>query len=171
MIYRQKTKKRVFLTLLILVLCLISRPMFANEEAPIHISADRMTSSENDNSVIFTGDVDAKQGDVRIRTDQMIVYYSEAGNRKKQKVDKLICTGNVEVTRGEWLGTGKKMTYLAEKQLVILTGNAKAWQDQNMVSGSQILYYINQGRSEVIGGDSSSSSSGNGRVHMTIIQK
>lgn len=146
-------------------------------DAPIHIAADHMTSVEKDNTVVFTGDVDAKQADVRIRTDEMTVYYTKAdtGNEEsKQEVDKLICIGNVEVTRGEWLGTGRKMTYLAKKQQVILTGNAKAWQDQNMVSGTKIIYYLDQGRSEVIGGRPSATtggSQGSGRVNMTIIQK
>lgn len=94
-------------------------------DAPIHIEANRMTSTEKTNSVVFTGDVDAKQGDVRIRSDEMTVFYTAQDTTAKQKdgkkpaakqaekkptqqVEKLICTGNVEVTRGEWLGTAKK---------------------------------------------------------------
>lgn len=149
----------------------------ANDE-PIHIAADHMTSVEKDNTVVFTGDVDAKQGDVRIRTDKMTVYYikTDIGNNdSKQEVDKLICIGNVEVTRSEWLGTGREMTYLAKKKQVILTGNAKTWQDQNMVSGPKIIYYLDQGRSEVIGRPSvttgSSQGSSSDRVNMIIIQK
>ncbi len=149
----------------------------AANEAPIHIAADHMTSVEKDNTVVFTGDVDAKQDDVRIRTDEMTVHYTKAdtgNNSSKQEVDKLICIGNVEVTRGEWLGTGREMTYFAKKRQVILTGNAKAWQDQNMVSGTKIIYYLDEGRSEVIGGRPSVTTGGNqgsGRVNMTIIQK
>lgn len=147
----------------------------AANDAPIHISADHMTSVEKDNTVVFTGDVDAKQEDVRIRTDKMTVYYTKTDTENtKQEVEKLYCVGNVEVTRGEWLGTGREMTYFAKKQQVILTGNAKAWQDQNMVSGTKIIYYLDQGRSEVIGGRPSVTTGGNessGRVNMTIIQK
>ena len=64
----------------------------------------------------------------------------------------VICVGNVEITRGEWLGTSKKMVYLSKERQVILTGNAKAWQGQNMVSGEKIIYYLDEGRSEVVGG-------------------
>ena len=155
-------------------------------DAPIHIEADRMTSTEKTNSVVFTGEVDAKQADVRIRCDEMTVYYTQQDNNKKvatgektasQQVEKLVCVGNVEITRGEWLGTAKKMDYLSKERQVILTDNAKAWQNQNMVSGDKIIYYLDEGRSEVIG--DSSATTGNGtkpgakkpsRVNMTIRQ-
>ncbi|MFH0782810.1 MAG: lipopolysaccharide transport periplasmic protein LptA [Pseudomonadota bacterium] len=164
-------------------------------EAPIHIESNRMTSTEKSNSVVFTGDVDAKQGDVRIRSDEMTVYYTTADSaatkpkdKKKspppsekkasQQVEKLICIGNVEVTRGEWLGTSKKMIYLSKERQVILTDNAKAWQGQNMVSGDKIIYYLDEGRSEVIGdskvtkaGDTEKGKTKPSRVNMTILQK
>jgi len=151
--------------------------------APIHIEANRMTSIEKSNSVIFTGDVDAKQGDIRIRSDKMTVYYTSKDKKVKkgekkptQQVEKLVCLGNVEITRSEWLGTAKRMIYLARKRQVILTDNAKAWQGQNMVSGEKIIYYLDEGRSEVIGGTSATvgkKKSGKkkpSRVNMTILQ-
>lgn len=110
-----------------------------------------MTSLEQDNNVLFSGNVDASQADVRIRTDKMTVYYTAATDEKKQEVKRLKCVGNVEITKGDWLGTGKTMNYLAKERKVILTGNAKAWQGTNMVSGDTIIYYLDEGRSEVVG--------------------
>lgn len=153
-------------------------------EAPIHIEANKMESTEKTNSVVFTGDVDAKQGDVRIRSDEMTVYYTpgaaeqeKKGEKKKttQQVEKLICVGNVELTRGEWLGTSRKMVYLSKERQVILTDNAKAWQGQNMVSGDKIIYYLDEGRSEVIS-NKPATAAGEAekkkpsRVNMTIMQ-
>lgn len=156
------------------------------DDAPIHIEANHMTSTEKSNSVIFTGDVDAKQADVRIRSDKMTVFYTpkdKSGSKKgakqqgaSQQVEKMICTGNVEITRAEWLGTSKKMVYLSKERQVILTGNAKAWQGQNMVSGEKIIYYLDEGRSEVVGDRTSTTIGKNdgkkkpSRVNMTILQ-
>lgn len=165
-------------------------------DAPINIEANKMTSTEKSNSVVFTGDVDAKQGDVRIRTDEMTIYYANVDDKKpktakkkskdptapkdqssgSRQVEKMICIGNVEITRGEWLGTSKKMIYLSKERQVILTENAKAWEGQNMVSGDKIIYYLDEGRSEVIGGAKSTKTAAkNGgskpqRVNMTILQ-
>lgn len=178
-------KKLVLLpaTLICLFIYSLALPpiSLAEEKAPINIEADHMTSTEKTNSVLFTGAVDAKQGDVRIRSDEMTVHYTEAGNTKKaegtgsKKVEKLVCVGKVEVTRGDWLGTGDQMVYLAQSREIILTGNAKAWQDQNMVSGSKIVYYLDEGRSEVVGGPTTATGGSkdkkSSRVNMTIIQK
>jgi lipopolysaccharide export system protein LptA len=146
-----------------------------------------MHSTEKSNSVVFTGEVDATQGDVRIRSDEMTVYYTQGGKGQKgsqeektasQQVEKLVCIGNVEITRGEWLGTSKKMTYLSKERQVILTGDAKAWQNQNMVSGDKIIYYLDDGRSEVSGDktaatvdDTKTGEKKPSRVNMTILQK
>ena len=55
------------------------------DDAPIHIEANHMTSTEKSNSVIFTGDVDAKQADVRIRSDKMTVFYTPKDTSPKTK--------------------------------------------------------------------------------------
>ncbi|PID74541.1 MAG: lipopolysaccharide transport periplasmic protein LptA [Deltaproteobacteria bacterium] len=152
----------------------------AKEASPIHIQADRMISGGKSQTVVFTGDVDAKQDDVRIRSDKMTVFYG-AKERKNEKsadkkvakeVQKLICEGNVEVSRAEWLGTSQKMIYLAKERQVLLTGDAKAWQDQNMVSGDKIIYYLDEGRSEVVGSTAATGTKkdGSSRVSVTILQ-
>ena len=135
---------------LIIFLLFFAPPLFA-AGAPITIEADHMTSLEKANSVLFTGNVDAAQADVRIRSDEMTVYYSEASKNTKQEVKRLKCIGNVEITKGEWLGTGKIMNYLAKERKVILSGDAKAWQNSNLVTGNTIIYYLDENRSEVVG--------------------
>ncbi len=151
-----------------------SSPLFA-AGAPITIEADHMTSLEEENNVLFTGNVDAAQADVRIRSDEMTVYYTPATEGKKQEVKRLKCVGNVEVTKAEWLGTGKVMNYLAKERKVILSGNAKAWQDTNLVTGDTIIYYLDEGRSEVVGdrpsatvGDNSGEPAKPSRVKATL---
>lgn len=163
---------QIFLILLFLTFC--ATPLFA-ASAPITIEADHMTSLEANNTVLFTGNVDAAQADVRIRSDEMTVYYTGVEEGKKQEVKRLKCIGNVEITKGEWLGTGKVMNYLAKERKVILKGNAKAWQDTNLVSGNTIIYYLDEGRSEVVGSRPSATVSGttdekkkSGRVRATL---
>ena len=135
------------------ILC-VAGPGFSEESSePIHIEADRMVSQEQENSVVFIGNVDASQGQITIRADEMTVYYTQndttQGKTQSSKVKKLICKGNVEITQGDWLGTGRRMDYFAKDRKVILSGDAKAWQGQNMVSGKTITYYLDEKRSIV----------------------
>lgn len=152
------------------------------KQQPITIAADEMMSTEKTSQVVFKGDVDAKQGDLRIRTDKMTVFYTLPSEEEKkddknvrQQIDKIVCDGNVEITRQDWLGTARKMIYHALKQQIRMSGNAKAWQGQNMVTGEEIIYYIKEKRSEVVGGTTStigaSGEKKKKRVNMTIIQE
>lgn len=153
---------------ILLFLAFGNTPLFA-ANAPITIEADHMTSLEAANNVLFSGNVDAAQDDVRIRTDEMTVYYSEAAKDSKQEVKRLKCIGNVEITKGEWLGTGKTMNYLAKERKVILSGDAKAWQGTNLVTGNTIIYFLDEGRSEVVGSRPSATVGGKpGRVKATL---
>ena len=64
-------------------------------EEPINVEADQMVSKQNENAVVFSGNVDAKQGMLHIHADQMTVYHqSESASAKKeqngsQKIEKL----------------------------------------------------------------------------------
>ena len=141
---------------------MLATPLFAVEKAaegdqPISIEANRMVSQENQNSVIFLGKVDARQGTLTIRAEEMTVFYSEEKVAKKDdkaekptnKVEKLICKNNVKVSQGDWLGTGERMDYFASERKAVLSGNAKAWQGQNMVTGKTITYFLNEKRTVV----------------------
>ena len=146
-----------------------------NPQEPIHIEADRMVSQEQDNSVIFTGNVDARQGELVIRTDVMTVYYvqdeNSDGKKGASEVNKLTCKGNVQISQGDWLGTGRRMDYYAQDRKVILSGDAKGWQGQNMVAGKTITYFLDEGRSIVEGpvsADGKPGKSKSGRVKAVI---
>ena len=131
----------------------IPMALAAESNEPINIEANRMVSQENENSVVFLGKVEAKQGKLTIRTDEMTVFYSEAKAAKEKKtstqMEKLICKNNVQITQDDWLGTGDRMDYFAKERKVVLSGNAKAWQGQNMVAGKTIIYYLDEKRSVV----------------------
>ncbi len=144
---------RIVVMFLALLLTALVCPQTRAEESdePIFIEADRMISQETENSVVFIGNVDAKQGDVTIRSDEMTVFYTQSkkGKNSSNQVKRLICIKNVEVVQDDWLGTGERMDYFAKERKVILSDNAKAWQGQNMVSGKTITYYLDEKRSIV----------------------
>lgn len=152
------------------------------KEPPVYVEADQMSSTEESNTVLFLGNVDVKQGDLRILSDEMTVYYNEEATKDegadaKQKIEKLVSVGNVELSTSEWLGTADQMVYYSDNRRVFLIGNAKAWQGDNMISGEKIVYYIDEGRSEVVGGTTTVIGEGEkkeekkSRVKMTIMQK
>jgi lipopolysaccharide export system protein LptA len=161
MYFFSSSARRLLTAALTAAIIAAAGPAFCKEkekdDAPINIEADRMVSQEAKNSVVFIGNVDASQGKVTIRADEMTVQYeeSEPGGKKeadksgkgKSKVKRLICIGNVQVTQEDWLGTGERMDYYADERKVVLSGNAKASEGQNMVSSDNITYFLDEKRS------------------------
>ena len=128
--------------------------------SPIRIEADRMESTQDQSVILFAGHVQANQDNLIINADEMKVLYTggEAGQKPAtepgagnltQKIDSIRARGNVKIVQEDWIATGDTMDFNAEKRIVVLSGNAKAWQDQNMVSGEKIILYLNEGRSVV----------------------
>jgi lipopolysaccharide export system protein LptA len=128
--------------------------------APIQIEADRMETSQEGNTVLFSGHVRANQDDLIIKADAMTVRYSAAESQTtgsteipvgglSQKIEMITAKGNVKILQGDWVATGEAMDFNAEKRIVTLFGNARASQDQNKVSGEKIILYLNEGRSVV----------------------
>ena len=137
---------------------------------PIYIEADRMESDEQQDVVVFTGQVQAKQDDVVILADEMTVHYAAApaddaagketrkGNTPGKKagensitrnINTILARGHVKIVKGEWYAIGDTMRYFADERKVHLTGNAKAFQDQNTITGEHIIMYLDEGRSVV----------------------
>ncbi|MBU0485109.1 MAG: lipopolysaccharide transport periplasmic protein LptA [Proteobacteria bacterium] len=152
----------LFSFVMAIMLTLVSVVAKAEEGAgPVNITADRMESNRKENSIYFAGKVEAKQGNLIIRADEMTVFYkggSEADGAlgaadTSKSISKLLAGGNVEIVSDGWLATGDNVDYFSDERKVVLTGNTKVWQDSNMVSGERIVLYLNEGKSVIERGE------------------
>jgi lipopolysaccharide export system protein LptA len=79
----------------------------------------------------------------------MEVYLDEKGDR----ILRTVSTGNVRIiTRDCRTGTARRAEYFELDQRVVLSGNARVWQEDNVVSGESVVIYLSQDRSVVQGG-------------------
>ena len=123
--------------------------MGPRSNAPIVIDADRMEAFKRDGLVVFTGSVIAKQENSVQTADRMEVYLDDKGER----VLRIISTGNVKiVTEDCRTGTARRAEYYDDDQRLLLIGDAKVWQEDNVVTGERIVMYLADDRSEVEAG-------------------
>ncbi|MEK7702199.1 MAG: lipopolysaccharide transport periplasmic protein LptA [candidate division NC10 bacterium] len=116
---------------------------------PLTVDADRMERFGKESLVVFTGNVVARQNNSVQYADRMEVYLDERGDR----VLRTISTGSIRIiTRDCRTATAKRAEYFDLEQRVVLSGNARVWQDDNVVSGDTITIYLSQDRSVVQGG-------------------
>jgi lipopolysaccharide export system protein LptA len=116
---------------------------------PVTVDSDRMERFGKESLIIFTGNVVARQNNSVQYADRMEVYLDEKGD----KMLRTVSTGNVRiVTRDCKTGTAKRAEYFDLEQRVVLIGDARVWQDDNVVSGDTITIFLAQDRNVVLGG-------------------
>lgn len=140
--------------LLFLIFGSISLLLAATAAAtPIQIEADRMESVEGTNAILFTGQVVAQQQGLTVYSDEMTVHYfsdeeqAALADDDQRRLKKLFATGNVRIESDDFSGTGQRMDYFEVERVVHLSGNARAWQEGNLVTGDKITMYLDEGKS------------------------
>ena len=116
---------------------------------PVTVDSDKMERFGKESLVIFTGNVVARHNNNVQYADRLEVYFDE----KEDKILRTVSTGNVRIiTRDCRTGTARRAEYYDLDQRVVLKGNARIWQDENVVSGETITIFISQDRMIVEGG-------------------
>ncbi|MCL2761006.1 MAG: lipopolysaccharide transport periplasmic protein LptA [Desulfuromonadales bacterium] len=115
---------------------------------PIQIKSDSLVADNAKKTATFTGKVAARQGDLTIYGDKLIVSYSA----DSKQIDKAEVFGNVRIFQGNRRAEASHGVYYAAASKIVLDGNAKVFQDNDTVSGAVITYYLDEDRSEVVGG-------------------
>ncbi|WP_277058099.1 lipopolysaccharide transport periplasmic protein LptA [Trichlorobacter lovleyi] len=116
---------------------------------PITIKADELKADNKGKIATFTGRVVARQEDVTIYSDKLVIYYGD----KEDQVDKIEAVGAVRILQTNRIGTGGHALYENKEGKITLSGNPKVTQDKDSITGKVIVYYLDDDRSVVIGGE------------------
>ncbi len=139
----------------LLIICIIFPSLGAAEKfskekkdnIPIEITAEKMTSDKKSNKIIFIGNVVAKQDKLTIFSDKMTVY----NNKKGRKFKKIVAQGNVKIKEGERLASGDRAVYIEKEEKIVLTGNPHAWEKNNEIVATEMIFLVNEDKFVVKG--------------------
>ncbi len=158
--------KRLILLLLIGLLT-IAPLLFAAEaqlpkpaELPVEVTASKLEALQQQRQAIFSGEVVAKQGDITLYSDKLIVFLLP----DQDQVERMEATGKVRVIQLDRTATADRAVYHQQQGTLLLYGNAKVHQGQNEISGEEIIVYLQEDRSVVKSGDT-------GRVKAILFPK
>jgi lipopolysaccharide export system protein LptA len=120
-----------------------------NKKQPVTVDADRMERFGKEGLIIFTGSVVARHDNSVQYADRMEVYLDEKGD----KVVRSVSTGNIRIiTKDCKTGTARRAEYFDLEQRLVLIGDARVWQDDNVVTGDTITIDLAQDRNVVNAG-------------------
>ena len=115
---------------------------------PITIKSNEMTADNKGKTAIFTGKVVAKQGDITIYSDRLVVTYADKNN----EVEKVEAFGNVRIIQLNRTGFGDQAVYNSRTGRIVLTGTPRVVQGNDSISGKVITYYVDDEKSDVSSG-------------------
>lgn len=122
-------------------------PAVTAEETPIVITAKTLIADNKNNVVVFEGGVVAKSKDMAIYSDRMEVFYADSMGR----ITRILAQGNVKTVRNNQVIFSEEAIYSKEEEKIIFTGEPKVVDGENVVTGTEITYYLKEDRSIVKG--------------------
>ncbi|MEI6729707.1 MAG: LptA/OstA family protein, partial [Pseudomonadota bacterium] len=145
---------------------------------------------QNESKAIFKGEVIAVQGDVRIKSDEMIVYYSSKDDKSKAApavtppaassvppagqgdmgaIKSIEVHGNVIIATPQESAKGDRGDYEVATRIVHLFGdNVVLTRDKNIMKGTALEYNMETGRSLLTRAEDSKTKTDD-RVRMVIV--
>ena len=118
-----------------------------SEKKPVVITSQTLTADNKNSTAVFEGSVVAKTDDITIYSDRMTVYYDNT----KSKIDKIEASGNVKVLKQERAIFSEHAVYFDNEQKIIFNGNPKAVEGGNVITGTQIIFFLKDDRAVVEG--------------------
>ncbi len=123
-----------------------------NSGEPITIDADN--SRLEGGLAIFTGQVDARQGDVRILTDKMTITGRQGGgsgiNAAMGDIDKIVAVGNFYYITPTQEVRGEQGIYQQASNDFTVTGNVILLQNDSVVTGDKLIYNLDTEEAQVV---------------------
>lgn len=108
---------------------------------PISIVSDSLSVNQSDGTAIFTGDVLATQGDLRLAAAELTVRYA----KDSQDIETINATGGVTLTSPTEAAEAKEAVYTVGTGSVVMTGDVLLTQGQNAISGQKLVLDVTTG--------------------------
>jgi len=131
-----------------------------SENRQIRITADQLTTSNEESFAEFTGDVEAVQADFIIRSDTLRIYYrSEQTTAETEAVGpdsirRIVAEGNVRIQSGPQSATTDRAEYsVNDGQLTLIGKGSTVTDGLNRIEGSRLTLNRITGEIKVQGGE------------------
>ena len=141
-----------------------------DSNAPVQFDAGDISVEDREDRVVLLGGVTVTQAGLRVRSQRMLVDYSDAGDLS---ISRITATGGVNVTRGNESASGDVAVYDLERRLITMAGNVELRRGADRLSGGRLTIDLASGRASVDGRGATGGEETGGRVTgtFTVSQK
>jgi lipopolysaccharide export system protein LptA len=119
-------------------------------DAPVDYAADRIELQDKQDRVVLSGNVDVRQGELRLRAARTVVNFTDVGELQIQRIT---ASGGVIVTRGDETATGNVGIYDFNRKIITMSGNATLKRGNgDTLRGGRFVIDLKSGVSSASGG-------------------
>ena len=114
---------------------------FGSGNAPIDISADELEVLDAENRAVWRGNVEAVQGNNRLRAPVLNIFYARGGAQPAAgggQIRRMEAEGPVYYVTPDQNARGDRAVYEAGTDTVVMTGNVVLVQGRNVVQGDRL---------------------------------
>ncbi len=114
---------------------------------PVEVTADNLAVNQNDNTAVFTGNVQIGQGQMRLSAPRVLVVYLQ----DQSGIDSLEATGGVILVSGEDAAEAARADYNITTGLIEMQGDVLLVQGASAITGDKMFVDTKAGTARVTG--------------------
>ena len=120
-----------------------------NSNAPVDVTADRIEVQDRADRAIFSGNVDVRQGDLRLESERLTVAYSSTGGIEIRRLE---ASGGVTLRSPSETAQSQFAIYDLDERLVTMIGGVTLTRGASHVEGGRLVLDLDTGRAVMDGG-------------------
>jgi lipopolysaccharide export system protein LptA len=118
---------------------------------PLEITADSLRVDQATGESVFSGNVVAGQGDLRLTAGEVRVISRMDSEGRPQGIARLEATGGVTVATSAEAAEAQRATYHPDTNIVELSGDVVLVQGANVISGERLVLNMRTGAGQIEG--------------------
>ncbi len=120
-----------------------------DSNAPVDVAADRIEVQDRADRAIFSGNVVARQGNMRMNAARVTVAYTNTGGVQVERIE---ASGGVTLRTPSETARGNFAIYDVDRRIVTMIGGVHLTQGSNRVQGGRLVLDLNSHRAVMDGG-------------------
>lgn len=140
---------------LVMALTFSASAQISGQSGPINIEADQLEFLDREGKAVYLGNVDAIQGDARIRAEKLTIFFdqdtpgsSDSGDSIGSNVGavkSLLAEGSVYYMTPSEKAKGDRGVYDYDSDTITLTGNVTVTRGDNVIAGDNLVIEVASG--------------------------
>lgn len=108
---------------------------------PVEVAADQLSVDQAAGTAVFQGNVDVRQGALRLTAGRVLVEYAEGGGA----IARLVASEGVTIANATDAAEAREAIYTIATGAVVMTGDVLLTQGQNALSGQKLTLDLRAG--------------------------